>query len=69
VQLCGASGFDLQDRLCNEGRATPIIFITALDEIPSAQLASRSGPHGFLRKPFDTRALLDLVFPHVVSQS
>jgi FixJ family two-component response regulator len=68
VQLCGSSGFDLQDRLCNEGRATPIVFITALDEIPSAQLESRSGPYGFLRKPFDTRALLDLVLPHVVSQ-
>jgi FixJ family two-component response regulator len=65
VQLGGLNGFQLQDRLREEGRAPPVIFITALDEIPSTQLESRSGPCGFLRKPFDTRALLDLVRLHV----
>jgi FixJ family two-component response regulator len=64
VQLGGINGFELQDRLRDEGRAPPIIFITALDAIPSAQLACRSGQSGFLRKPFDLSALLDLVRPH-----
>jgi FixJ family two-component response regulator len=51
--------------LRDEGRAPPTIFITALAEIPTAQLESRSGTCGYLRKPFDINALLDLVRPHV----
>ena len=66
VHLGRMSGFDLQDRLCEEGRAPPTIFITALAEIPSSQLESRSGTCGYLRKPFDTGALLDLVRRHVL---
>jgi FixJ family two-component response regulator len=69
VQLGGMNGFELQDLLRAEGRAPPIIFITALDAIPSAQLACRSGQSGFLRKPFDVGALLDLVRPHLNARS
>jgi FixJ family two-component response regulator len=69
VQLGGMNGFELQDHLRAEGRAPPIIFITALDAIPSAQLACRSGQSGFLRKPFDVNALLDLVQPHLQSRA
>ena len=65
VQLGRLSGFDLQDRLRTEGRAPPIIFITALNEIPSAQLETRSGPAGYLRKPFDPQLLFDFVEAHV----
>lgn len=65
VQLGGLSGFELQDRLSVEGRVPPIVFITALAQIPSDQLETRSGPCGYLRKPFDTRALLELVRPHL----
>ena len=68
VQLGGINGFELQDRLRDEGRAPPIIFITALDAIPSAQLACRSSQGGgFLRKPFNLTSLLDLVRPHIRS--
>jgi FixJ family two-component response regulator len=65
VQLGGMNGFELQDHLRAAGRTPPIIFITALDAIPSAQLACRSGQSGFLRKPFDVSALLALVRPHL----
>ena len=61
VQLGGMTGFELKDHLRVNGRTTPIIFITALEEIPSAELDGRSGSHGYLRKPFETAALLALV--------
>lgn len=61
VQLGGMSGFELKDRLHANGRTAPIIFITALEEIPSAELEGRSSSHGYLRKPFETAALLALV--------
>ena len=67
VQLCGLSGFELQDRLSDAGRAPPIIFITALGEIPSSQLEKRSATTGYLRKPFDPNTLFDLVQPYVVA--
>lgn len=65
VHLTGLTGFELQDRLRLEGRVPPIVFITALAEIPAEHLETRSGNSGFLRKPFDIQALLDLVRPHV----
>jgi FixJ family two-component response regulator len=61
VHLGAMSGLALQDRLEATGRAPPTVFITAMDEIPPAQLEGRSGPHGFLRKPFAIMALLELV--------
>jgi FixJ family two-component response regulator len=65
VQLGGMTGFELQDRLVAEGIAPPIIFITALDHVTSAELVRRVGAHGYLRKPFSTNELLDLVRQHV----
>ena len=61
VQLGGITGFERKDHLRVNGRTTPIIFITALEEIPSAEFDGRSGSHGYLRKPFETAALLALV--------
>ena len=63
VHLGALSGFELQDRLAALGSSTPIIFITAHEEIPSSRLARRAGACGFLRKPFDTEALIALVRP------
>ena len=63
VHLGDLSGFDLQDRLAANGMVPPIIFITAHDEIPSSRLARRAGAYGYLRKPFDTDALIALVRP------
>jgi len=61
VHLGGMSGFVLQDRLAASGRTPPIIFMTAMDEMPEGQLEGRSGIHTYLRKPFDTKTLLTLV--------
>lgn len=65
VHLGAVSGFDLQDRLAADGAAPPIIFITAHEEIPPARLAQPHGACGFLRKPFDTDALIALVRRHL----
>lgn len=64
VHLGGLSGFELQARLAASGVLTPIIFITA-HEICSKELARRPGPCGYLRKPFDSDDLIELVLPHL----
>ena len=64
VHLGGLSGFELQARLVAEGNLTPIIFITA-HELRTAELARCPGPCGYLRKPFDSEALIALVRPHL----
>ncbi|HKW46594.1 MAG TPA: response regulator [Gemmatimonadaceae bacterium] len=69
VHLGRLSGFDLQDRLAALGLSTPIIFITAHEEIPSSRLARRAGACGYLRKPFDTEALIALVRPFLCRET
>ncbi len=51
VYLPGMNGFDLQSRLNAEGRAIPIIFITAHADEASRQKAFKAGAKGFLAKP------------------
>ncbi|HEY2379255.1 MAG TPA: response regulator [Gemmatimonadaceae bacterium] len=69
VHLGALSGFELQDRLTELGWSTPIIFITAHEEIPSSRLERRAGACGYLRKPFDTDALLALVRPFLCRET
>jgi FixJ family two-component response regulator len=61
VRLGGMTGFELAESLCADGAPRPIIFIAAMDEIPSALVERMPGLHGFLRKPFGTDALIALV--------
>lgn len=65
VQMGGLSGFELCDQITARGDRTPVIFMTAHDDIASTQLAFRSGSCGYLRKPFYADALLALVVPHL----
>ena len=65
VHLGGLTGFELQDHLASRGVAIPIIFITGHDEIGARTLACRAGQCGFLRKPFQSDALLSLVSQHL----
>ena len=69
VHLGGMTGFDLHDRLVASGSRTTVVFITAHDEVPSAELERRAGPDGYLRKPFDGDQLLALVRRVVHSSS
>jgi FixJ family two-component response regulator len=64
IHLGGLSGFDLQDLLTARGTPTPIIFITAHEDMLS-EAARTHGACGYLRKPFDTSALVALLRPHL----
>jgi FixJ family two-component response regulator len=68
VHLAGLSGFELQDLLASQGSTLPIIFITAHDDMVSQGPRAR-GASGYLRKPFDTSALVALLRPHLRSSS
>jgi len=64
IHLGGASsmsGFELHDFLAERGPMVPIILMTAHDEVPSADLARRVGCDGYLRKPFECDAFVNLV--------
>ena len=61
VHLGAVTGFEVQERLASTHPDVPVIFITGHDEIPSAELARRTGPDGFLRKPFDSETFVSLV--------
>jgi FixJ family two-component response regulator len=61
VSLPGISGIELQQQLRNEGRKTPIIFITGHGNIRMSVKAMKMGAVEFLTKPFDIQDLLDAV--------
>lgn len=61
VSLPGISGIEFQQQLRNEGRKTPIIFITGHGDIPMSVKAMKSGAVEFLTKPFGDQDLLDAV--------
>jgi len=61
LHLPGASGFELSRRLARAGARTPVIFITAHDSTASRGEAERIGAAAYLPKPFEGRALVELV--------
>ena len=61
IHLERASGFELLERLRNAGVTAPALFITAYDDDASREKARAVGADGFLRKPFDGRALIDAI--------
>jgi FixJ family two-component response regulator len=58
LQLPEMDGLAVQRELVAAGVCTPIIFITAHGDIPTAVTAMKSGAVEFLRKPFDDEKLL-----------
>lgn len=65
VHLPGRNGFALRDELEARGIASPIIFISALDEQSLLRLSQRPEPPRYLQKPFDSRVLVALVRQHI----
>jgi FixJ family two-component response regulator len=61
IQLDGMSGFELSERLAEDGTAIPIIFITAHDDALTRERIRRAGVAAYLPKPFDEQALLDAI--------
>ena len=58
VHLAGLSGFDVQERLAEDHRAIPIVFITAHDDASTRERAGRTRASQYLRKPFDEHSLI-----------
>ena len=61
LELPATNGLELQDRLRNEGREIPIIFITGYGSVPASVRALKAGALDFLEKPFSEEALLAAV--------
>jgi FixJ family two-component response regulator len=61
VRLPGLSGFQLRERLAEQGTPLPVIYITAHDDPRARARAERDGALAFLIKPFEGRRLLEVV--------
>ncbi len=62
VHMAGMDGFELQQRLKTNGFRIPIIFISADKELKfSEKYLKAAGAVGFLQKPFNDQALVDLI--------
>jgi FixJ family two-component response regulator len=56
----GLNGLELQEALRSQGYQTPVILITAYPNEKHRMRAFDNGAVGFLSKPFDEDALIDL---------
>jgi FixJ family two-component response regulator len=61
VRMPGMSGIELQERLKQQGYATPVIFITAFPRERERALAMGGGAVCFLTKPFDAKTLMKCI--------
>ena len=61
VQLGGISGIELQRHLVDSGETTPIIFITAHDEIEGRAKALAAGCRGYFRKTDSGADVIDAI--------
>lgn len=61
VQLPGADGLALFDRIRAQHPALPVILLTAHGSIPDAVAATARGVYTYLTKPFDGKQLLEHV--------
>ena len=62
VRLQHRSGLDLQEALVARNAPTPIIFVTAYGDVPTAVRAMRAGAVVFIQKPFSDQLLLDRIW-------
>ncbi len=61
VQMPGMSGLELQKVLKDRNAGLPVIFITGFPEAAVRRRAQAAGAVGFLGKPFDGQAIVDLL--------
>jgi FixJ family two-component response regulator len=61
IRMPGMSGFDLVRELRQQGDGTPAILITASHEGTLDHEAISAGAQHLLRKPLETKALLDCI--------
>lgn len=61
IHLQGMDGWEAQQKLFQTKSQRPVIIITADKSEDFSEQAIKAGAVGFLQKPFDDRALVDLV--------
>ena len=61
VQMPGMNGIELQCRLKRLDCRTPVILITAFPDERSRARALEAGAIGFMEKPFEGRAMIQLI--------
>lgn len=61
LRMPGMSGWELQERLQQQGVTLPIIVLTAYGDVPQAVRAIKAGAVHFFEKPVDDHVLLEHV--------
>jgi FixJ family two-component response regulator len=61
IRMPGLSGLDLQAELAKANLKLPIIFMTGHGTVPMSVRAMKAGAVDFLEKPFEDRAILELI--------
>lgn len=61
LQLPGASGLEVQERLAASDNPLPIVFLTGHADVPKSVQAMKLGAVDFLTKPVDPPVLLEAV--------
>ena len=61
VNLAGATGIQVQERLLRQEIRLPVIVVSARDDAETREQTRRLGARMFLRKPVDDQALLDAI--------
>jgi FixJ family two-component response regulator len=61
VAMPGKSGLELQTELLTHAIRLPVVFVTGHGTVPMGVQAMKHGAVDFLQKPFDSRALLEIV--------
>jgi len=61
VRMPGMSGVELLEELANRGRNLPVVVITAHGDVQMAVEAMRLGALDFVEKPFEEKALLEVI--------
>ncbi len=61
VHMHGMSGIELHEQLSKSPHHPPVIIMTAHDDESTRQYVETHEVAGFLRKPFESHALLDAV--------
>ena len=59
IGLPGVNGFEMEEQLRTRGRAMPVVFVTAHDDL--ARRARLRTPMPVLRKPIEERDLLEAI--------
>ncbi len=58
LKMPGINGLELQEKLRDLHRSTPIIFVTGYGKVPESVKAMKAGAVDFLEKPYEEKTLL-----------